>query len=126
MDREILFRGKPIDEGGWVEGYFACVYIDRPATSKIYSPKDVWTYDVSTETIGQYTGLNDRKGNKIFEGDIVKITTRNVTRIVKYISHRMCFAFVHPKNGIFGFEISDNVEVIGNIYDNPELLEVTE
>lgn len=133
--REILFRGKNYD-GEWIEGY----YVHQGKSHEIYY-KDYQEFPsrfVTPETVGQYTGLTDKNGKKIFEGDIIKI-------VPDYdYSDDYSISKVYSYNGIFcvdyhgddfdstalGF-LEDylpdgDFEVIGNIYDNPELLEVGE
>ena len=125
---EILFRGKQVDNGEWVEGNLFVP--DRPDTpTQICIGTNIVriSYDVDPSTVGQYTGLTDKNGKKIFEGDIVKGLF-----VVGEISSVVIF-----KYGYFGIEWNiDEIkvldpflglrniecEVIGNIHDNPELL----
>ena len=113
--REILFRGKrKKGDKRWVEGDLLHGYSGFGITNRYYAGS---SFEVVPETVGQYTGLTDKNGKKIFEGDIVKISNDEIFE-VKY------------EDGGFtaGLFLGDwdygHVEVIGNIYDNPELLEV--
>lgn len=129
MNREILFRGKRVDNGEWVEGYYAPLgnkyhYI---LTGRLNIIKSVPTFDhfeVFPETVGQYTGLTDKNGVKIFEGDIIKGKGKNVyaveygQNIAGYIS-RGFGVLSYPCMNIGTMKY---YEVIGNIHDNPELL----
>ena len=135
--REILFRAKRIDNGEWIEGDLVHAPDGRTAVS---------TYDdlVETvpETVCQYTGLTDKNGRKIFEGDIItyqhdnddcpfpnKDTKRRVGRVY-FQEFRSCFAVAEGRNGsdminqdLFKYVQNGNrVQVIGNIFDNPELI----
>lgn len=128
--REIEFRAKDIDEEkGWRYGN-----LDRDITQKRYY---ISTQDegigrtVIEETIGQYTGLKDKNGIKIFEGDIVSIEDRRIIgKVVFDIGYLGYFIYISEEfcidefeNGIQPlYEYENNIEVIGNIYDNPELL----
>lgn len=133
--REILFRGKRIGNGEWVEGAFlndrdGAFYI-CPAVSDI-SYRDggnrrrigCW-YNVDPYTVGQYTGLKDKNGKRIFEGDIVKSIETKETGVVQFFPEHSAFMVWCKSSNEVGFlyECTSIAEVIGNIHDNPELLE---
>ena len=151
MAREILVRGKRIDNGEWVNGYVTRIKRaddNGNAESYYFNALDElgWIAEcaVSAETVCQYTGLADKNGRKIFEGDIItyqhdnddcpfpnKDTKRRVGRVY-FQEFRSCFAVAEGRNGsdrinqdLFKYVQNGNrVEVIGNIFDNPELMEV--
>lgn len=127
--RAILFRGKRIDNGMWIEGYLR-QYLNGHAG--ICCNKTQNLFKVDPETVGQYTGLKDKNGQRIFEGDIVlPVLPANVAQR-GFVWPKMPVVF---RNGTFGLlDHRDEVtpfasfaprvtfEVIGNIHDNPELL----
>lgn len=146
--REILFRGKRLQGGNWVEGYFfksdfnkkeresgkATLIFTPDCDTFITVPECNNSFMVVSDTVGQYTGLKDKNGERIFEGD--------VCRFREWSKGEMCWVgkvhWEHQQFMISGgpnkecetmFElclsrfISENIEVIGNITDNPELLE---
>ena len=128
MNREILFRGKRTDNGEWVEGYL-CECHHKDTGKYDYAIQEMFEngyimHEVIPETVGQYTGLNDKNGKKIFEGDICKhrsnYSGNTVISVVTYTDGHF-LALVCENSG---FELSEKLEVIGNIHDNPELLEV--
>lgn len=137
--REILFRGQTRRYGekvrlngekiqsNWVyggifpqngEGNFAIIYQQKPTVEK---------YLVYADTVGQYTGMKDKNGTKIFEGDIIDFPYRSDGDdygIVQYDVDGTEFGFVYNLiyDGLGRYYCSKDIEVIGNIYDNPELL----
>ena len=129
MTREILFRGKRTDNGEWVEGFYSCVldthYIITgrfdSLTNGIINSE---AYKVDPSTVGQFTGLTDRNGVKIFEGDIVRYGQRGK---VEYNSGSAQFTLNFTNSTYEGFDKIPfcDCEVLGNIHDNPELLEVS-
>ena len=130
--REILFRGKRVDNGEWIEGFFAK---SGDKTFILIASDIAFGYvtmkEVLSETVGQYTGLTDKNGKKIFEGDIVELTyytlseERKVIAEVAYEEESAAFvlySFGTENKGICA-EICNTNKVIGNIHDNPEMLE---
>ena len=128
--REILFRGKNIDLE-WVEGDLLQNGVDY--RTAIRTSKEGIVERVINHTVGQYTGLTDRNGKKIFEGDIVDCWSEGVNAQGTVQQRRDGLWIIYPawqKHIMWGLcpdEYSHTtVEVIGNIYDNPELLEVND
>ena len=136
--REILFHGKRTDddEGGWVEGYYAsqsnysCTnrknihFILRDECRDI-GMGGLEYYEIDPETVGQYIGQTDKNGTKIFEWDIVKCTDdtgiENIF-IIMWDSRRAMFYLASPTfTTDFYYYSANELEVIGNIHDNPEL-----
>lgn len=133
--RKILFRAKGTFNGEWVEGYYEFGYDAETETPTHYmwvvnhTEKYGEMYMVIPETVGQYTGLTDKNGKKIFEGDICRNTKTG--EIVSVVWHGTMAGYVwsRRKEGCkhlfdFGalFRCFDKYEVIGNIHDNPELM----
>ena len=122
--REILFRGKPLGNlhGKFIYGSLGVIDKDLCAIYHFFEFKDDEMQLVDPETVGQYIGLTDKNGKKIFEGDIVKYKNSSPCQIA-YIDSQFVMMW---KNFYRNFErvYDDEIEVIGNIHDNPELLEV--
>ena len=119
--REILFRGQRFD-GVWFEGYFFA----KPILEKYFIIIGEDQYMVKPETVGQYTGLTDKNGLKIFEGDIVTIPDSKkmgLPALIRYDYVRATFEVSRSGyNPLSLIDAREFYEVIGNIHDNPELL----
>lgn len=120
--REYLFRGKTIANGKWSEGNLLVT-----KQGCCITPDTTVYVAVDPETVGQYTGLTDKNGTKIFEGDIIDFLYRSGYDdygIVQYDADETEFGFVYNSiyEGLGRHYQSKDIEVIGNIYDNPELL----
>lgn len=133
--REILFRGKIVEKGEWVYGaYYGLCRITNKDDDVGYAhlmrqSNEEPLYRVDPETVGQYTGLTDKNGKRIFEGDVM-IFCKGATRPFEIrwdgIGWKMFTADGNRIRDSFeSWEIwyMQKSEVIGNIYDNPELLE---
>lgn len=124
MSREILFRGKT--DNKWVYG--VPIYLRKEA----YIVRDFclggsYTDDwVEAETVGQFTGLIDKNGKKIFEGDILKAWYSSV-EIEGFFENLEVYyddSYAQYRAGYKDlYEVAENSEVVGNIHDNPELLQ---
>ena len=138
--REILFRGKRTDNGEWVEGFFAksgdktFIIIDNDIAVGYVTMKEV-----IPETVGQYTGLTDSNGKKVFEDDILRFTDKFsdyswIGKIVfgnPHCQYSWGYNIVFVKGAkpntdiLLWFDMEETgaySEIIGNIHDNPELI----
>ena len=126
MSDRFKFRAKRIDNNKFIYGYLCFIYIDNDKHCKIYSPDDAMSYDCYTETLGQCTGLKDKNGQLIYEGDIVRFTLTGgfnyVTNEDGVVTYKLGAFYV--VNDLTEYLISDintnKVEVVGNKYENPE------
>lgn len=128
--REIIFRGKRLDNGEWVEGYFA-KKVDPLLSGVTYcfiigwDGSFCWNQKVDPATVGQYTGLRDKNGKRIFEGDILEylIDKREPHFYVVFDNSAWCKRdSIGTQSELLDF-VPHRWKVIGNIHDNPELLE---
>lgn len=151
--REIKFRGKRVDNGEWVYGYYFCgyqkySYIESEEYKHWIEGYDekghYFVYEVIPETVGQFTGLKDKNGKRIYEGDVVRVTNNSIeisdgkntfyeTRIYEIFFHKHSFMGDLKKYGLpflqktiypiyhYLNEMSDDIEVIGNIHDKGEV-----
>lgn len=135
MMREILFKGKRLDNGEWITGHLL-KYEDGSARM-VSSNTDIFCFEkdesiiqtvahrVDPETVGQYTGFVDKNGKKIFEGDIVSIY--NSKAFLFAVEWNNQYVLKCTSNGVSDnilnvIESPEDVEVVGNIYDNSELI----
>lgn len=132
MNREILFRGKRSGTGEWIEGYFgqsvdSFIIQDHGLVAGCFE-----MFKVIPQTVGQYIGLTDQKGRKIFEGDVLQCEINGEVDITEnylviWDTDDARFALEVYKNGKLCF-IDDEFQpiscffIIGNIHDNPDLL----
>ena len=141
---EILFRGKRLDNGEWIVGY----YVRATHHWHNHGVHEDWIIAgaaanggwfaiherraVRSATVGQYTGMTDKDGNKIFEGDIVKDDWGKFYEVI--FTLKSCSFMVECKKAPNEWETGryrigdawcETIKVIGNIHDNPELLEAT-
>ena len=134
--REILFRAKRKDNGEWTEGYvfelqpgqyMICdrIQYDRPSTLPVWEFFRYCSHEIDPETLCQYTGLTDKNGNRIWENNIVRIKNsmdEGIGNIEFYGG--MWYVDGEPSNSLYDIVEYDDgeLEVIGNIFDTPELL----
>ena len=141
--REILFRGKRLSDGVVVEGFYLFktdpllgikrhfILAQLNNANGILNSECAW-FEVDPATVGQYTGLQDKNGTKIFEGDIVRFkrinavgwTTERTGQVLFDFSGIPTFFVLATTGDAWEFYDVEEIEIIGNIHDNPELLEV--
>jgi len=140
--RKIKFRGKRVDNGKWVRGYG--IKISISGTVIIYDKNELEWFEVIPETVGEYTGCRDKNCKEIYEGDIVKFPSfyddtlsENFSaknpQICEVIRKNGCYGVIPNADYQFFHEFysfskmeedigieQDDIEIIGNIYENPE------
>ena len=121
MSREILFKAKRIDNGEWVEGY---LYRISERLNPFIMIRNGLTasYEVDENTVCQYTGLTDKNGNKIWENDVVYIPYERLEDSYCKVIFRRGGFIGEMADGCEDCLLNRKTEVIGNIFDNPELI----
>ena len=126
MNREIKFRGKRVDNGEWKYGtvmvWNGCAQIIQHD----FMLNNLWSVEkirVLPKTVGQFTGLKDKDGNEIYEGDMVQHNAWDYP--FEVIFHQEKARFVcKMKTGLTQYIDYENIQLVGNIHDNPELLKL--
>ena len=122
--REIIFRGKTVCDGDWIYGGITW----NPSKKKVFIHTEWDEGEVIPETVGQYTGLTDKNSTKIFEGDIVETKYGRWCQVIWFSSPRgqrwnlIPLEDKHKCPDDYDLWTPKNLEVIGNIHDNSELL----
>jgi uncharacterized phage protein (TIGR01671 family) len=148
MTRQIKFRGKRTDNSEWVYGYYVAadekhyIFTGEKGLSQVTPVhkllyKDFVRYEVIPETVGRFTGLHDKNSREIYNGDILKATSRyNGKEYLSFVVDNVrgyCYdvVYINPTSGekrwsLYGWVVSDkndhDIEIIGNVHDNPDLL----
>ena len=128
MENRYLFRGKRIDNNEWVYGLPSYDEDGEIEEIEVWSEDDINFYSVDPSTICQCTGIKDKNGKLIWENDIVNCLTEECYGYIGWNESEAGFYFnVLLEDGSFEeehiYDYQDCIEVIGNTFDNPELLE---
>lgn len=129
MNREIKFRGKFIGTGEWLYGHLFKWGLQPPSNVPCIcvcvpeSWKEAYNlYAVAPDTVGQYTGLNDKNGKEIYEGDIVEFTNLDLPNMVVRFDNGSFMLCEDEYSTYEELRMNYAVEVVGNIYEHPELI----
>ena len=137
--RESKFRAQRVDNNQWAYGYYCYNSLTNKAHIYAFDEKRSYVYEVISETVGQYIGLKDKTAKEIYDGDIVRVfkfindsdlPEDGELEFIQDAQVKMMFTMQLPHwslVNLYGLEIEyvgwfDRLEVIGNIYQNPELI----
>lgn len=134
MQDRYLFKAKRKDNGEWVEGFYFCMthtdgrhthhfIIPLGADLSLGTPVEKIQVEVDQSTICQCTGLKDKNGRVIWENDIVKINNSEVNTLITFRDFEIICTIPREKYYKHRLEHTTEYEVVGNVFDNPELLE---
>lgn len=140
MNREIKFRGKQENSNRWITGCLIqyesgdVAIFEKMITKYGYEATQITKRTkVNSDTIGQFTGLTDKNGKEIYEGDIVRaplldpifgdtIKDKSINASIRYNNGSFVVSYYNRELNIYIQDLCDRIEVIGNIHDNPDLL----
>lgn len=133
--REIKYRGKRLDNGEWAYGYIREIFSELDPNGRfVICPAETFSSDgwedldeveVDPATVGQYTGLKDKNGKEIYEGDVLRWFVNDLISTAPVEYRDGAFWMVRDINtghGVWNDWLRGEYEILGNIHDNPELL----
>ena len=125
--REFLFRGKRVVNGKWVEGFMYSQHFPLEFRDDFYIRCYDTDYLVIPETVGQYTGLTDKNGVRIFEGDIVRYDVNYHDMVISYdVENWGGWLYEDMDDNMQAYSIYEfclkDIAVVGNIHDNPDII----
>lgn len=134
MNRKIIFRGKSFITKKWIFGNLIKDTLEDDDSSFTYIRANSCEYQVLPETIGEFTGFKDNIGNDIYEGDIVKTPLLDpifgdilkdafCNAVIKFNNGAFVVSYYNGTHNIYLQDLHNKIEIIGNIYDNSELLD---
>lgn len=126
--REILFRGKTVNNERWVYGSYLSKFDNDDFADTMIEKGTMFSFAIDGKSLCQFTGMYDKNNIRIFEGDILKTTNSNCE--IWFVDYKKTAFCANQSNSNYSCVLDDfmdysHVEVIGNIHDNPELLKLS-